>query len=69
MLRVVLQRGHTPQERLLQPADANTDLLTRYRQVMSLMTLGTMLLILMTIHTHTQHSALAYITPLAKQPT
>ena len=31
----------------------NTDLLTEYRQVTSLMTLGTMTLILMSIHTHT----------------
>ena len=40
MLKIVLQGEHTPQEQLPLPADANTDLLTRYRQVMSLMTLG-----------------------------
>ena len=52
MLKIVLQGGHTPQEQSPLPADANTDLLTRYRQVTSLMTLGTIFLILMSIHTH-----------------
>ena len=53
MLKIVLQGGHTPQEQLLLPADANTDLSTRYQQVTSLMTLGTIFLILMSRHTHT----------------
>ena len=52
MLKIVLQGGHTPQEQLPLPADVNTDLLMRYRQVTSLMTLGTIFLILTTIHTH-----------------
>ena len=52
-LKIVNQRGHTLQEPSPQPAEQNTDLLTEYRQVTSLMTLGTMTLILMSIHTHT----------------
>ena len=52
-LKIVLQGGHTLQEQLPLPAEENTDLLTEYRQVTSLMTLGTMSLILMSIHTPT----------------
>ena len=40
-----------PTEPLFQPAEENTDLLTEYRQVTKLMTLGTMILILMNTHT------------------
>ena len=68
-LKIVLQGDHTPQEQLPLPADVNTALLMAYRKATSLMTLGTICLILMTIHTHTQHSAITYTTPLAKQPT
>ena len=53
MLKIVIQRGHTLQEQSPQPAEENTDLSTEYRQVTNLMTLGTMILILMSIHTHT----------------
>ena len=53
MLKIVLQGGHTPQEQLPPPADVSTALLMAYRQAMSLMTLGTICLILMTIRTHT----------------
>ena len=49
----VLQGGHTPQEQLPPPADVTTDLSMGYLQVMSLMILGTMCLIIMTIHTCT----------------
>ena len=52
-LKIVLQGGHTPQEQLPLPAEENTDLLMGYQQVTSLMTLGTIFLILMTTHTHT----------------
>ena len=52
-LKIVLQGDHTPQEQLPLPADMNTDLLTRYWQVMSLMTPGTIFLILTNTHTHT----------------
>ena len=52
-LRIVLQGERTPQEQLPLPADANTDLLMPYLWVMSLMTLGTICLTLMTIHTCT----------------
>ena len=52
-LKIVLQGGHTPQEQLPQPADVTTDLSTRYLQVMSLMILGTICLIITTIHTRT----------------
>ena len=52
-LRIVLQGDRIPQEQLPLLADANTDLLMPYLQVMSLMTLGTICLILMTIHTRT----------------
>ena len=61
------RRPH-PQEQLPLLADASTDLSTRYQQVTSLMTLGTIFPILMSIHTHTQHSAIAHTTPLAQQP-
>ena len=47
------QEATSLQEQSPLPADANTDLLTRYQQVMSLMTLGTIFLIIMSIHTHT----------------
>ena len=50
-LRLVCHRDHTLQEQLPQPVDENTDLSTAYRQVMSLMTLGTLALILMTTRT------------------
>ena len=52
-LKIVIQRGHTLQELSPQPAEENTDLLMEYRQVTSLMTLGTISLILMSIHTRT----------------
>ena len=52
-LNIVLQGGHTLQEQSPLHAEENTDLSTGYRQVMSLLTLGTMILILMSIHTHT----------------
>ena len=52
-LKIVLQGGHTPQEQLPLPADVNTDLSMRYQQVTSLITLGRIFLILMSIHTHT----------------
>ena len=52
-LKIVLQGGHIPQEQLPLPADATTDLSTRYLQVMSLMTLGIICLTTMSIHTHT----------------
>ena len=53
MLRIVLQGDRTPQEQLPLPADVNKDLLMPYLQVMSLMTLGTICLILMNTHTCT----------------
>ena len=53
MLKIVLQGGHTPQEQLPPPADITTDLSTQYLQVMSLMTLGTICLIITNIHTCT----------------
>ena len=46
-------RDRIPQEQLPLPADANTDLLTPYLRVMSLMTLGTICLIHMTTCTCT----------------
>ena len=49
----VLQGGHTPQEQLPLPADVTTDLSMQYLQVMSLMTLGTICLIITNIHTCT----------------
>ena len=52
-LKIVLQGGHTQQEQLPLPADVNMALLMAYRQATSLMTLGTICLILMSIHTHT----------------
>ena len=52
-LKIALQGGHTPQEQLPLPADASTDLSTQYQQVMSLMTLGIICLIIMSIHTRT----------------
>ena len=52
-LRIVLQGEHTPQEQLPLPADVNTDSLMPYLRVMSLMTLGTICLTLMIIHTRT----------------
>ena len=52
-LRIVLQGDRTLQEQLPLPADTNTDLLTPYLRVMSLMTLGTICLIHMTTHTRT----------------
>ena len=52
-LKIVLQGGHTPPEQWPPPADVSTALLTAYQQAMSLMTLGTICLILMTIRTHT----------------
>ena len=52
-LKIVLQGGHTPQEQLPQPADMTMDLSTRYLQVMNLTILGTICLIITTIHTRT----------------
>ena len=51
MLKIVLQGDHTPQEQLPLHAEENMDWSTEYRQVTSLMTLWTMILILLGIHT------------------
>ena len=67
-LKIVLQDGHTPQEQLPLPADATTDLSTRYLQVMSLMTLGIICLTITSIHTRTT-IATPHTMPLAQQPT
>ena len=48
-----IQRNNTLLEPLPQPAEETTDLSTEYRRVMRLMTLGTMILILMSTHIHT----------------
>ena len=50
-LQIAIQRSHTLPELSLQPVEENTDLLTEYRRDTRLMTLGTMILILMSTHT------------------
>ena len=52
-LQIVIQRSNTLPELSHLPVEESMDLLTEYQQVMSLMTLGTMILILRTTHTHT----------------
>ena len=52
-LQIVIQGSSTLPEQSFQPAGENTDLLTEYRQVTRVMTLGTMILILMSTHIHT----------------
>ena len=70
-LQIAIQRSNTLPEPLPQPVEETMDLLTEYRRVTRLMSLGTMILILMSthIHTYTQHSSIAYITPLEQPPT
>ena len=55
-LQIAIQRSNTLPELSPQPVEESTDLLTEYRQVTRLMTLGTMILILMSVttctHTH-----------------
>ena len=53
MLQIAIQRNNTLPELSPQPVDENTDSLTEYQQVMRLMTLGTIILILMSVSTHT----------------
>ena len=53
MLQIASQRSNILLEPSSQPVEESTDLLTEYRQVTRLMTLGTMILILMSTHTHT----------------
>ena len=53
MLQIASQRSNTLPEPSPQPVEESTDLLTEYQQVTSLMTLGTMILILISTHTHT----------------
>ena len=53
MLQSAIQRSNNLPELSHQPVEESTDLLTEYRQVTSLMTLGTTILILMSTHTHT----------------
>ena len=69
-LQIVIQRSNTLPELSPQPVEESTDLLTEYRQVTRLMTLGTTILILMsaTIGTHTQHSSIASLTHLEQPP-
>ena len=56
-LQIAIQRNNTLPEPSAQPVEESTDLLMEYRQVTRLMTLGTMILILMSMttctHTHT----------------
>ena len=52
-LQIVMQRSTTLLELSPQPVEESTDLLTEYRQITRLMTLGTMILILMSTHTCT----------------
>ena len=53
MLQMEMQRSNTLLEQLPQPVEESTDSLTEYRQVMRLMTLGIMILTLMSTHTCT----------------
>ena len=57
MLQIAIQRSNTLPEPSPQPVEESMDLLTEYRQVTRQMTLGTMILILMSVttctHTHT----------------
>ena len=70
-LQIAIQRSNTLPEPLPKPVEESMDLLMEYRQVTRLMTLGTMILILMSMttgtHTHTQHSSIACLTHL-EQP-
>ena len=52
-LQIAIQRSNTLPEPSPQPVEETTDLLTEYRRVTRLMTLGTTILILMNTHTHT----------------
>ena len=66
MLQIAIQRSNILLALSPQPVEENTDLLMAYRQVTRRMTLGTMILILMS--THTQHSSIAGITALEQPP-
>ena len=50
MLQIVMQRSNTLLEQSPQPVEENTDSLTEYQQVTRLMTLGIMILTLMSTH-------------------
>ena len=50
-LQIAIQRSNTLPEQSFQPVEENMDLLTAHQQDMRLMTLGTMILILMSTHT------------------
>ena len=52
-LQITIQRSNTLPELSHQPVEESMDLLTEYQQDTRLMTLGTMILILMSTHTHT----------------
>ena len=52
-LQIVMQRSNTLLEPSPQPVEESMDLLTEYRQVTRLMTLGIMILTLMSTHTRT----------------
>ena len=62
-LQITIQRTHTLPELSFQPVEETMDLLTEYRQVMRLMTLGITILLLMSgntpIHTHITYVAAA----------
>ena len=51
MLQIAIQRSNNLPELSPQPVEESTDLLMEYRQVTGLMTLGTMILILMSVIT------------------
>ena len=53
MLQIAIQRSNTLPEPSPQRVEETTDLLTEYRRVTRLMTLGTTILILMSTHAHT----------------
>ena len=53
ILQIVTQRSNTLLEQSPQLVEESTDSLTEYRQVTRLMTLGIMILTLMSTHTHT----------------
>ena len=53
MLQIAIQRSNPLPEPSPQPVEESTDLLTEYQQVTRLMTLGTMILILMSMTTGT----------------
>ena len=71
-LQIVIQRNNTLPEPSPKPVEESTDLLTEYQQVMRLMTLGTMILILMSVttctHTHTQIVPLLILRPWNNRP-